>query len=291
MEITILKPIGYCYGVKEAIKIAHQARLDNPLLNVYVLGMLVHNEQVIKELDKDNIKTLDIRNKKAEELLESVENGSVIVFSAHGHDQKLDKIAKEKNLIIYDAICPRVQMNIDAIKKALKEGKKVLYIGQDKHPETIAALSISKDVILYDDKILINNQISTNNSIFIINQTTLNYLALADIYHKILNIFPHAEATKEVCSTARLRQQAIEKLGPDIDALIVIGSSYSSNTKKLVEIAESSHPNMLTIMVLDEKELSNYDLENKNHIALISGASTPPHTIDVIYDYLNKRYN
>ena len=157
MEVEILSPQGYCAGVTNAINMAKQAKKENLDKDVFVLGMLVHNKQVIDELSKDNITTIYDKNKSYNELIELIPNNSVIVFTAHGHDENLDKIAKEKNLIIYDATCSKVKRNLNRIKEAISQGRDVIYIGEKNHPESLAALSISNRVSLYDSNLNLSN--------------------------------------------------------------------------------------------------------------------------------------
>ena len=291
MKITILKPTAYCAGVTSAIEIAKKAKKEHPNSAVYVIGMLVHNDDVINKLSNDGITMLFDDGKTYLELLAEVPNRSIVVFSAHGHDIRMNLLAKKKELIVYDAICPRVKRNLDAIKRALDKGSLVIYIGQANHPETIGALSLSKDVILYNDKLLENNQKTTNRSIFVINQTTLNYLDLKVIFDKIIDAFPSATIEGEVCSAARLRQESIINLDKSVDAIIVVGSLKSSNTNKLFEIAKHTHKEALSIMIEHSDELKCIDLHSKKHVAISSGASTPIETIDAIYEYLDSNYN
>lgn len=291
MKITILKPTAYCAGVTSAIEIAKKAKKEHPSSAVYVIGMLVHNDDVINKLNDDGITTLFDNGKTYLELLAEVPNRSIVVFSAHGHDIRMNLLAKKKELIVYDAICPRVKRNLDAIKRALDKGSLVIYIGQANHPETIGALSLSKDVILYNDKLLENNQKTTNRSIFVINQTTLNYLDLKVVFDKIIEAFPGATIEGEVCSAARLRQESIINLDKSVDAIIVVGSLKSSNTNKLFEIAKHAHKEALSIMIEHLDELKCIDLHSKKHVAISSGASTPIETIDAIYEYLDSNYN
>lgn len=291
MKITILKPTGYCFGVMEAIKTAKRAKKEHPDRDVFIIGMLVHNEDVINELTNLGITTLYKKGKSYKELVSEVEDDSIVVFSAHGHDKEMDEIAKNKNLIVYDAICPRVKANLDLIQNELAQNKTVIYIGQEKHPETIGALSISKDIILYDEKLLNNNQISTNADIFVINQTTLNYLDLSETFDKLRAKFPNISILGEVCSAARLRQQSIVNLDPEIDVLLVVGSTHSSNTKKLLEVAKSTHPTLSSHLVFGVEDVKKLNFQNKNRIAIASGASTPLEAIDAVYNYLNDKYN
>lgn len=276
MKVEILKPKGYCAGVSHAIEVAFEARKDHPDKGVYVLGMLVHNNYVVSDLEKHHIHSVNN--------IEEVPDGEVIIFSAHGHKESLDAIAKEKNLIVYDSVCPKVLSNIKLIKENLEKGHQIIYIGQEGHPEAEACLSLDNKVILYSKNVLKNYQLLLDESPLVINQTTLNILSIQDIHKEILSVLPKARIANEICGSTRMRQEAIQNLPADVDLIIVVGDINSSNTRRLLEIARQSHPDVESIMISDAKELETTTWQNKNHIVISSGASTPIEIIDEVYN-------
>lgn len=276
MKVEILNPKAYCAGVSNAISMALKARKENPDKEVYVLGMLVHNNFVVKSLEKQGVKTAM--------KLEEVPNGQVIIFSAHGHKEQLDDVAKAKNLIVYDSVCPKVLQNIKLIKDNLKNGHEIIYVGQEGHPEAEACLSLNNKVILFSKNILKNYQFINDDSPLIINQTTLNILDIQDIHKEILSVFPKARIANEICGSTRLRQEAIQNLSNDVDLIIVVGDINSSNTRRLLEIAKQCHPSTTSIMISEASELKPELFANKNHIVISSGASTPLEIIDAVYN-------
>lgn len=276
MKVEILNPKAYCAGVSNAINMALQARKENPDKEVYVLGMLVHNNFVVNSLEKQGIKTA--------KYIQDIPDGQVIIFSAHGHKEMLNAIAKDKKLIVYDSVCPKVLHNINLIKQNIKEGHQIIYIGQEGHPEAEACLSLPKKVILYNKNILKNYQLINDESPLVINQTTLNILDIQDIHKEILKVFPKARIANEICGSTRLRQEAIQKLDKDVDLIIVVGDVNSSNTRRLLEIAQQCHPSTTSIMISEAEELKPDLFQNKNHIAISSGASTPLEIIDAVYN-------
>ena len=278
MKVEILKPKGYCAGVNSAIELAKQVRLDNPNKDVYVLGMLVHNNFVVRELEQCGIRSVNDIN--------DVPNGSVLIFSAHGHKEELDLIAKNKNLIVYDSVCPKVLHNLNLIKENLSQGHEIIYIGQDNHPEANACLSLSKKVILFHKNILKNYYLIQDDSPLVINQTTLNILDIKDIHEDILKVFPNARITNEICGSTRLRQEAIKNLSKDVDLIVVVGDVNSSNTRRLLEIAKQCHSEIESVMISCASQLDTRLLQNKNHIVISSGASTPENIIDEVYDLI-----
>ena len=278
MKVEILQPSAYCAGVSRAISLARQARKDHPNKGVYVLGMLVHNNFVVNSLQKDDIQTVSN--------IEDIPNGEVIVFTAHGHKEYLDEVAKSKDLIIYDSVCPKVLNNIKLIKENLAKGHTIIYIGQEGHPEAEACLSLSKKVILYHKNILKNYQLINDEEPLVINQTTLNIKDISDIHKEILEALPKARIANEICASTRLRQEALLNIGDDVDLIVVVGDVNSSNTRRLLEIAKQAHPDTASIMISDEHELDKSVFANKNHIAISSGASTPQEIIDAVYNKL-----
>ncbi len=287
MKIEVLEPKGYCAGVTNAISVALKAKIDNPQKKVYVLGNLVHNNETNSFLLEKGIITLDSDN--PESTINGLNSGDVLVFPAHGHDPKLDEVAKSKGLTVYDATCPVVKANMATILSKINDGYKVIFIGKKNHPETKAMLSLNSQVFLYDDELLNNNQISTNDKVFVANQTTLNYASLSDIYDKIKSAFRFAEIQNEVCAATRLRQEKLKSIDSDTDLIIVVGSSHSNNTKELYEIALANPYSAPVILIDNVNDLMGDNkecLQNKNHIVISSGASTPKESVDMIKDFI-----
>ena len=212
----------------------------------------------------------------------------MIIFTAHGHDEKLEKLAEQLGLIIYDATCFKVRSNLDKIKKEINDGHQVIYIGQKGHKESNAALSISNNVSLYDTQLLINYYLITDKSPYIINQTTLNFYELSKYHKDILEHIPGARIENEICAATRLRQEAVTKIDEDTDLIIVVGHPKSSNSNKLFEIAKSRFENAKVSMVCDLQDLFSNDLDFELYkkAAVVSGASTPQYIVNEIYNYL-----
>ena len=285
MKVTLIKPQGYCAGVNNAIKIALKAKEEHPDEDVYVLGMLVHNELVINELKERGITTLDRKDQSDETMLYSLKDGSIVVFSAHGHKKELDKIATEKHFIIYDATCPIVQRNLSIIQNELNSNHQIIYIGHEGHPEAEAALSIDKDVYFYNPKKEFDYSKIKDKHVFVINQTTFNINELKELYIDIIVHKPKARIENEICNATRLRQEAIINLKEDVDMILIIGDNASSNSKRLLEIAKTSHPNIESHLINNLEQLKEMKIKS-TYVAIASGASTPMSEIDKIVKYL-----
>ncbi|MDY4857215.1 MAG: 4-hydroxy-3-methylbut-2-enyl diphosphate reductase [Candidatus Onthovivens sp.] len=288
MKIDIIQPSGYCFGVMNAINEAIKIKENYPFNNVYVLGELVHNEDVISFLNNHDIHTLVVNNNE-EEILKKLNTNDILIFSAHGHNEKLDELLKNKNITFFDTTCKKVRKNLDLIKENIDKG--IIYIGKENHAETKAAISISNKVILYDlDKGLDFSKITFKEPI-IINQTTLSFLELNNIHKEILENIPKANIIDEICPVTRIRQENIINLKKDYDLLIIIGSKTSSNTSKLYELALKYHQNKKVLMIGSKKDLFNFDLSNYQHVAIFSGTSTPNEIINEVKQYLEEEYS
>ncbi len=289
MQIDILSPNGYCYGVKRAINLALDIKKENPNKKVYVLGMLVHNNYVCDFLLKNQIFTIDVPPNKYKEVLLKLKSDDIVIFTAHGHDIELDQIIKDKKIQSYDAICPMVKHNNDLIKNALEKGKKVIYIGQKNHPEAIGALSMSNDIIFMTNKLLDLSYYDKKLNYFVINQTTLNIEELKGIHKDLKSIFPNIEIADEICAATRLRQQTILQL-TGYDVLLVVGSLKSSNTNKLYDIATNKLLDISTFRIESLKDIPFNKLNKQQKIAITGGTSTPSKLLQLIKEEITNYF-
>ena len=279
--ITLLKPIGHCFGVIKAIEIAKEAKHKHQDKNVYVFGLLVHNEEVVKELDKIGVKTIEFNQDNASEKLKQFDKNDVVIFTAHGHPLEYETILENNGVTFYDATCSRVKACFDIIKAA----KEVIYIGKNGHPEAVAALTMNPNAHLYDINSDFDYDVLKTEDPLVINQTTLSFLELERIHQEIRNRLPRAVFNEEICNATLLRQEALYKLSDYVDTIIIVGSKKSSNTMKLYEIAKNVHPNKQIVLVNNVDELRDRKLSFK--IAVIaSGTSTSIETINKVNNYL-----
>ena len=279
--ITLLKPIGHCFGVLKAIEIAKETKEKFKDKNIYVFGLLVHNEEVVKALEENNIKTIEMNEDNAIELLNKFTKDDVVIFTAHGHPQAYEEVLKRNGVTFVDATCKKVKDCFNVIKEA----NEVIYIGKSHHPETVAALTMNKNARLYDIKDGFDySGLKTDNPL-VINQTTLSFIELEHIHQEIKNKLPNARFHDEICDATLLRQIAIQRLDKDIDTIIIVGSKKSSNTMKLFEIAKKIHSDKQIVLVNNVNELKEYNLSFKNAV-IASGTSTSIAEINKVKDYL-----
>ena len=280
MILNKLSPQGYCQGVIKAIKIA----LDNNKYPkpIYSLGPLIHNKEMIKELNEHNIITLDSKKTRLE-MIDSINKGTIII-SAHGVSPKVYEKALSKNLYIVDTTCKYVLKTHEEIKKYLSLGYDIFYIGTKNHPECEGALGISDNIKLITSINDINNLDILDKSIFI-NQTTLSLYDLKSIHEAILKKNPNVTILNSICMATTLRQKAVID-AKKVDLTIVIGDKSSSNTKKLFELAKLKNE---AITIEKVNDLYNYDFSNINEINITSGASTPKYIVDEVISFLKDK--
>ena len=279
--VTLLKPIGHCFGVINAINIAKEVREKHKDQNVYVFGLLVHNEEVVKELENLNIKTIEVNEGDALDKLKKFNKNDVVIFTAHGHPLVYEEILKSNGVTFYDATCVKVKECFDVIKGA----KEVIYIGKKHHPETNAALTMNDKAHLYDISGDFDYSFLSSDNPLVINQTTLSFIELEAIHQEIKSKLPHAIFYDEICNATLLRQIAIKQLKDDVDTIIVVGSKKSSNTMKLFDIAKKAHPKKQVLLINNVNELKQCKLVFDN-VVIASGTSTSVETINRVRDYL-----
>lgn len=282
--IKLLKPIAHCYGVINAIELAKKVANENKGKNIYVFGLLVHNEEVTKELDNYGIKTIDLANLDPIEELNKFNKNDIVIFTAHGHPFKYEQILNNRGITYFDATCPRVKDCFNAIKGA----KETIYIGKRNHPEANAALTMNDHVLFYDINDRFDYSLVKTDNPLVINQTTLSFLELQDIHQEIRNNIKNPNIIDEICNATLLRQKAINELGDEIDTIIIVGSKKSSNTMKLYEVAKSRHPNKDIYLIENIDQCKNMNIKYKNAV-IASGTSTPMDTINQIKEYLEKQ--
>ena len=284
MEIKRVVPSGYCKGVVNAINIVKKTKEQYPNENIYILGMIVHNSYVSKQMEDLGVITLEDPNLSKEELLDTIDKG-VVIFTAHGISDKIKQKALDKGLICVDASCVDVLKNKDLIKSYLDKGYDVVYFGKKKHPEAETILSLSNNIHLVSNISDINNLNISNDNLFITNQTTMSYLEVEGMLKLIKDKYPTCIIQKEICNATSSRQLAITNI-KDGDVLYVVGDVKSNNTNKLKEIGSKYFKKVF--LISNYKEINKKDLVNENKIYVTAGASTPPILIDEVIDYLSK---
>ncbi len=289
MKITKVTPRGFCKGVVDAWDIAKKAKLEYPNHKVFLIGSLVHNKEMIKEVIKNEIEIIDDPHLDRLEMVKKAINkyskeNIVLVFSAHGTDQKIIDWVKKENIIYFDTVCKYVKKTHEEIINNINKNKVIFFIGVKNHPEAIATLNIDKEKIYLVEKELdvesLKKKINQDENIFVINQTTMSIYDFYYITKKIKNEFNNVEIKNDICLAAYERQKAIVDLDKSIDLLIVVGDKKSNNSNKMVEVGQKNK--IISYLVETKNDLKEEWFTNKNHVAISSGASTPTWTTNEV---------
>lgn len=285
MEIIPLRPRGFCKGVVRALQLAKQARLENPEQDITILGSLVHNRFVVQALHYYNIKTVEDRHKQRIDLLDDIPGG-IVIFSAHGVSTAVKQRAQARGLIALDATCEDVASTLQLIKDYLAMGREVIYVGKESHPESLAIIESYSDVHFVSDIKQVEHLKLLTNHPFVSNQTTLSTLQLEAIFDAIVQRFPLAEITNEICAATRFRQLAVLE-SQQLDALIVVGDPHSNNTQMLASIGQDKGiAHVFRYESIEDLEITHF--KKGWRVGITSGASTPTYLTNQLIAYLTE---
>ena len=280
MKILLAKPYGYCYGVSRAMEIASLAKKEHPSEAVYLIGAPVHNEDAISSLKAEGLLLLDGDFASLEEKLSNLKEGSVVIFSAHGHPHSFDEVVRNRKLVVYDGTCSFVEENLSLALSS----PRVLYIGSEGHAEKEAFLANCPKAKFYDAKSSKGNWKECECPPTLICQTTLSGEEIEKAKKKIQETLGEFNLAKGRCTATKIRQEKVAQLSKEADATIVLGSKTSNNANKLFQIASSNGP---AYLCLDEKEVRKLDLSSFKTVLVCSSASTSKQIVDETVSYLS----
>ncbi|MGN0018207.1 MAG: 4-hydroxy-3-methylbut-2-enyl diphosphate reductase [Candidatus Gastranaerophilaceae bacterium] len=279
-KITIAKFAGFCYGVKRAVETVKKLKEENKDKNVFVLGELIHNSQVIKELELLGIKTVD-------KLPEN--DTGICVIRSHGEAPQVIEEIKNKGFELVDLTCLDVKKVQQQAIQLAKDGDYVIIVGKAEHPEVIA---IKANAEQYTDKIIVASDIEklmpyqdvikAHKKVGIVVQTTQRIETLQKILAYLATITKEIHLVNTICQSTSMRQSEAKELAQKNDLVVVVGSKKSANTTHLAEILQGITK---TIHIENDNELEDYKdlIDNAQNIAITAGASTPQNIIENVY--------
>lgn len=280
MEIILGKSSGFCFGVKNAIDGAEKELKNNK--PVYCLGEIIHNEEVIKDLESKGLVIVDN--------IEDVKD--VAIIRAHGVPKNVYETAISKNIKLLDYTCPFVSNIHKTVTKYAQDNYFIFLVGIKTHPETIGTISFCGDNSylvenLNDISLAINEfQRSDLKNLLIISQTTFSVSLFDEIVSEVkahITSDINLEIKNTICNTTSIRQKETEDIAKKVDLMIVIGGKHSSNTKKLFEVAQKNCKD--TLLIQTKNDLNHEYLQGFNKIGIIAGASTPQKIIEDVVDF------
>lgn len=284
-EIKLAKYAGFCYGVKRAVETVKKLKNENPDKKVFVLGELIHNTQVIHELESLGIKTLTEIPEKGE---------GICVIRSHGESPQVIEKIKQAGFEPVDLTCPDVKKVQQKAVELAKDGYFVVIVGKSEHPEVIA---IRANAELWSDNVVVaasveqlkefEARIKSHKKVGVVVQTTQRLVTLNSIVEYLTSIAKEIHIANTICQSTSMRQKEARELADESDLVIVVGSKKSANTTHLAEILKDITK---TIHIEKDDELDNYKdlILNANHISVTAGASTPQNIIENVIKKLRK---
>jgi 4-hydroxy-3-methylbut-2-en-1-yl diphosphate reductase len=274
MEVVRITPRGYCHGVVEAIRIAKRVGSERAEgENVTMLGYLVHNEHVTRELEEHGVALVDAPDRMKG--LDQIESGTV-VFTAHGISPAVVDEAKRRGLTVVDATCSDVTRTHDLVRRLTGEGYHVVYIGKRGHPEPAGALGVAPDATTLVERLeeVDDLEFPPGTRLAVTCQTTLSMWDTKAIIDRLVERFPEIAVHNEICLATQQRQEAAVLAATDVDCVVVVGSARSSNSLRLVQVVEerAGKPAFLVDTAADVR--ADW-FSGMRRIGVTAGASTP----------------
>lgn len=280
-EVLLAQPRGFCAGVDRAIEIVERA-LQEFGAPIYVRHEIVHNAYVVDDLRRKGAIFI--------EELEDVPAGNTVIFSAHGVSKAVEAEAAARGLRVFDATCPLVTKVHVEVAKMRREGREIIMIGHDGHPEVEGTMGqVNEGMYLVETVDDVDAlQVRNPDMLAFVSQTTLSVDDTADIIAALKKKFPLiAEPKKgDICYATTNRQEAVKFMAPQVDLVVVVGSPNSSNSNRLREVAEKR--GTAAYMVDNASQVDPSWIEGKSRIGVTAGASAPEVLVQAVIDRLKE---
>ena len=276
MEVIVAKTAGFCFGVKRAVEKVYEqiAAADRP---VYTYGPIIHNEQVVADLEKKGVAVLH-----TEEELKNLKDGIVIIRS-HGVGKHIYDMLEANGITVVDATCPFVKKIHRIVREQQAEGRRVIIIGNPRHPEVegIRGWGDGSTLVVENEDQIDLLPLSEGEKLCIVAQTTFNYNKFQDLVEIFAKKGYDIIVLNTICSATQERQVEARRIASEVDAMIVIGGKNSSNTQKLYEICQKECSNTYFIQSLGD--FNPECVNSVRSIGITAGASTPNQIIEEVH--------
>ena len=281
-KVLLAAPRGYCAGVDRAVQTVERA-LEVHGAPVYVRKEIVHNKHVVEELSK--------RGAIFVEQETEVPEGAIVVFSAHGVAPAVHENAATRNLQTIDATCPLVTKVHVSARRFAAQGYTMVMIGHAGHEEVEGTMGEAPDsIVLIETAAEVESlDVPDPEKVAFITQTTLSVDETAEVIDALRAKFPSIVSSKsdDICYATTNRQIAVKQLARECDLVLVIGSTNSSNSNRLVEVARehgaASH------LIDNHTQVDEAWLEGVDTVGITSGASAPEELVERLVDFFRER--
>jgi 4-hydroxy-3-methylbut-2-enyl diphosphate reductase len=283
LKVTVAESAGFCFGVKRAVDLVYKEAAKNG--NVYTFGPIIHNESVVEDLNKMGVKVIN-----APEELKECPKGTIIIRSHGVSEDVYNEIASYGQRII-DATCPYVKKIHNAVKEQNRNGRHIIIVGNPSHPEVEGIVGWCSEkgdcTVIENEKQAEQFDLPKDRKLCIVSQTTYNYKKFQDIVEIILKKGYDIFVLNTICNATQERQTEAYQLAKESEAMIIIGSEQSSNTRKLFEICKNECENTYYIQKLDDLDLNLF--KSYRNVGITAGASTPNNIIKEVHTVMSEK--
>jgi 4-hydroxy-3-methylbut-2-enyl diphosphate reductase len=286
LKVLLCAPRGFCAGVVRAIDAVEQA-LKIYGAPVYVRHEIVHNKYVVEGLKAKGAVFV-------EELDEVPDTTRPVIFSAHGVPKSIPEVAQARNIFAIDATCPLVTKVHREAELHHREGRQVLLVGHAGHPEvvgTLGQLPQGSILLVQTPSDIETLDVRDENNLAYVTQTTLSIDDTRSMVEALTKRFPSilGPHREDICYATTNRQEAVKAVAPTVDALLVVGSSNSSNSQRLKEVAERSGCKIVRL-VLRADDVEWVLFSGIESLGITAGASAPEVLVEEIMDAFAQRF-
>ncbi len=288
MRVELAEKAGFCFGVNRAVDLVYR-ETDKESGPVYTYGPIIHNEEVIADLEKRGVRII----RSAEE----VSGGGTVILRSHGISAAEQEALVGAGLTVVDATCPYVQKIHRIVRQYSRDGYLVIIIGNADHPEVegiVGWAEPGRSRVIFSEEEAANLDTENFKKICVVAQTTFHQKKFKDMVEILRKKVYDRKSTAEIdirfevqdtiCSATRERQEAARELSCRVDAMIVIGGKNSSNTGKLCEICSEHCRN--TYFIQTKEDLVHSDFSRFDCVGITAGASTPNIIIEEVQKYV-----
>ncbi len=276
MDVIVAKTAGFCFGVERAVKQVYD-QIEHGVKPIYTLGPIIHNEEVVRDLEEKGVWVLS-----SLEELNKVTEGTVIIRS-HGVGKPVYDLIEKRGLHLVDATCPFVKKIHQIMVKQNEEGRRVIIIGDEAHPEVegIKGWGDGRTLVVKTEEQADHLPLIPGEKLCIVSQTTFNYNKFKELVEKFSKKGYDIITLNTICNATQERQVEAEHIASQVEAMIVIGGRNSSNTRKLYEICQKECKNTYYIQTLDD--LDPESVNSVRSVGITAGASTPKKIIEEVH--------
>lgn len=283
MEFVIAENAGFCFGVERAIDATYET-LKNNNSKVYSIGPIIHNDIVINDLESHGLvvindydEALKLKNEK-------------VIIRTHGIEKNIYEALKNNGNEIIDLTCPFVSKIHKIVSEYSDKGYRIVVIGDKEHPEVKGIISYAKtDIyVIINENDIKSLQMDKNDNICVVCQTTTNMDNAQKLVDILRDLFYNIKLVNTICNATQNRQNEVQKISKECEMMLIIGSSSSSNTKKLYEIAKENCNN--TYLLNSVQDIKKIKIGKESRIGVSAGASTPKYLIEEILNNVRNEF-